>query len=149
MQDHGFTCGDILPLATVIDRFDEGFALGLRDDEKAELLAFIEAAREADEPWGAYDDRNTPFRLVLDEFTAIASTLATLVRREETERALVLIERIAGDLAADVRTAPDLDRRDEVYWLADTLAEVEQRCGRGEWDEAQALWEKFKAHQPN
>jgi hypothetical protein len=149
MQYEVFTCGgDVLPLASVIDRFDEGFGLGLREDEKAGLVAYIEAAREADEPAGAWSDRSTLFRRVFDEFAAIASKLVTLVRREDTERALMLIERIAGDLAAEVRTVPGPDRKDDIYWLADVLAEVGQRCERGDWNEAQALWEKFNARQP-
>jgi hypothetical protein len=149
MQYEVFTCGgDVLPLASVIDRFDEGFGLGLRDDEKAGLVAYIEAAREADERSGAWKDRNELFRRVFDEFTVIASTLVTLARQDDTERALLLIERIAGDLAAEVRTVPSPDRRDDVYWLADVLAEVGERCERGEWNEAHSLWEKYNARQP-
>lgn len=36
-------------LASIIDLFDDRFALGLRDLEKAELVAFVEAADRAEE----------------------------------------------------------------------------------------------------
>jgi hypothetical protein len=126
--------GDIIPLAGVVDRLDARFALGLRADEKAELLAYIEA-------------RDAHFRLAVD---AIASALVTRCRQEDLRRALLLLETIACDLdTPDVRWMRDLDPRDEACWLADALAEVGQKAGRGAWDEAQALWERFRGRRPS
>lgn len=134
-------------LASVVDWFDASFELGLSEDEQADLTAYLEAVGDADEPWETFDEQNTPFRLVFDELTTFASTLDTLIPRRDTEHAMLLIETVAADLAADAGTMRNLDAKPEVYWLSETLAEVGRAIETEDWERAQALWDEFKGRQ--
>ena len=134
-------------LASVVDWFDDRFTLNLAEEERKDLTAYLDAIGDADEPWETFDERNTPFRLVFDELTTFASTLDTLIPRRDAEHAMLLIDTVAADLAADAGTMRNLDAKPEVYWLSETLAEVGRAVEAGDWEKAQALWDEFKGRQ--
>jgi hypothetical protein len=138
----------MVTLSTVIELFDEGFALGLGDDEKAGLVAFIEAAAEADEPCGTCEDRAWPSLLALDGRAPGASALAATIRRGRADGALLPIERLALGLA-DVPTMRCPDGEGGSCWRADARAESEEAFDGGARDEVEALWEKFRARLPS
>ena len=60
-------------LASVVDWFDTRFELGLADQERDDLVAYLQAVGAADEPYQTFDDRDTVFRLAWEELTTTAS----------------------------------------------------------------------------
>jgi hypothetical protein len=130
----------VLPLARVIDLFDEKFVTGLSDDEKAELVAFIEAAGQIDEPCGGMDDRGWAFQPAApDERTTGTHAFDAPSWQEAADSALLPVVRTAG--LADAPVLRSLDGEGGCCWLADTLADARQTF-------RQALCEKSRTREP-
>ena len=142
-----FHDGSLPTLASVVDWFNQSFALDLTEAERSDLTAYLEAVGDADEPHEAFDDRNTSFRMVFTELTTFASTLDVLIPRQDAKHALLLIDTVATDLSADAGTMSNLDARPELYRLAETLAAVGKAIKADDWSEAQSLWDEFKGQQ--
>lgn len=142
-----FHDGALPTLASVVDWFDDTKSLGLSDPQKADLTAYLQAVGDADEPYQAFDERDTPFRLAFEELTTFASTLSTLIPARDTQHILLLTDTVAADLAADASTMSNLAARPEIYRLAETLDSVGDAVREGDWTAAEARWAEFQAQQ--
>ncbi|WP_236628239.1 cytochrome c peroxidase, partial [Sulfitobacter sp. HI0129] len=96
-----FHDGSLPTLAAVVDWFDETKSLGLTEEDRADLTAYLETVGAADEPYEAFDTENTAFRLAFAELTTFASTIDTLLPRRDAEHILLLTDTVAADLSAD------------------------------------------------
>ena len=131
----------------MVEWFDETKALGLSDDEKTDLTAYLEAVGDADEPYQSFGERDTPFRLAFEELTTFASTLSTLIPARDAQHVLLLTDTVAADLAADASTMSNLAARPEIYQLAETLEAVGEAVRAEDWATAEARWADFQAQQ--
>lgn len=139
-----FHDGSLPTLAAVVGWFNQTKLLGLTRAERADLTAYLETVGAADEPFEAFDAENTPFRLAFSELTTFASTLETLLPRQDAEHILLLTDTVAADLAADASTMANLAARPEVYALAERLAEIGAAVRVEDWEAAEASWAAFK-----
>lgn len=139
--------GSLAAMTDVMDWKDETYGLDLGEAEKADLLAYLEIVGDADEPYETFDERNTPFRLAFEELTTFASTLDTLLPKRDARHALLLIDTVAADLAADAPGMANLKGKREVYALAETLARVGEAVRSDDWDAAETEWSAFKSLQ--
>jgi len=140
-----FHDGSLPTLAAVVDWFDETKSLGLTEEDRADLTAYLETVGAADEPYEAFDTENTAFRLAFAELTTFASTIDTLLRRRDAEHILLLTDTVAADLSADASTMSNLPARPEVYALAERLAAVGAAVRVEDWEAAEASWTAFKS----
>lgn len=140
-----FHDGSLPTLAAVVDWFDETKSLGLTEEDRADLTAYLETVGAADEPYEAFDTENTAFRLAFAELTTFASTIDTLLPRRDAEHILLLTDTVAGDLSADASTMSNLPARSEVYALAERLAAVGAAVRVEDWEAAEASWAAFKS----
>ena len=140
-----FHDGSLPTLASVVDWFDATKSLGLTENDRADLTAYLETVGAADEPYEAFDTESTPFRLAFAELTTFASTLDTLLPRQDAEHILLLVDTVATDLSADASTMSNLSARPEVYALAERLNQVGAAVRELDWDTAAASWSSFKA----
>lgn len=138
-----FHDGSMPTLAAVVDWFDTTKNLGLGEDERADLTAYLEAVGAADQPYEVFDAENTPFRLAFAELTTFASTLDTLLPRRDAQHILLLTDTVAADLAADAGTMANLAARPEIYSLAERLATVGAAVRADDWGAAEASWAAF------
>ncbi|MEX2482213.1 MAG: cytochrome c peroxidase [Gammaproteobacteria bacterium] len=139
-----FHDGSLPTFASVVDWFDRTKSLGLSDREWSDLTAYLETVGAADEPYEAFDERNTPFRLAFEELTTFASTLDTLLPAHDAEHTLLLIDTVAADLAADAGIMSNQSARPEIYRLADILFAVGDAVRADDWETAERHWAKFK-----
>ena len=140
-----FHDGSLPTLAAVVDWFDETKSLGLTEEDRADLTAYLETVGAADEPYEAFDTENTAFRLAFAELTTFASTIDTLLPRRDAENILLLTDTVAADLSADASTMSNLPARPEVYALAERLAAVGAAVRADDWKAAEASWTAFKS----
>lgn len=144
----GFTApymhdGALPTLDAVVGWFDERFALGLGTGDRADLVAYLEAVGDADEPYERFDAKETRFRLAYEELTTFASTLDTLIPRKDAHHALLLIDTVAADLAAETSLMANIDARENVYRLAAELDAVGAAIRADDWSAAAARWAEF------
>ena len=142
-----FHDGSLPTLASVVDWFDTSYRLGLSVAERADLTAYVETVGDADQPFEVFEGKHTPFRLAFEELTTFASTLDMLIPRRDAEHAMLMIDTVAADLAADASVMANLAAKPEVYALAGTLAEVGVAIEAGDWELADRHWQAFKTHQ--
>lgn len=140
-----FHDGALPTLASVVDWFNETKSLGLNDQERSDLTAYLEAVGAADEPYEAFGERSTPFRLAFEELTTFASTLDTLLPARDRQHTLLLTDTVAADLAADASTMSNQSVRPEIYRLADMLVDVGEAVRADDWPAAEQHWASFKA----
>jgi cytochrome c peroxidase len=140
-----FHDGSLPTLAAVVDWFDETKSLGLTEEDRADLTAYLETVGAADEPYEAFDTENTAFRLAFAELTTFASTIDTLLPRRDAEHILLLTDTVAADLSADASTMSNLPARPEVYALAERLTAVGAAVRADDWKAAEASWTAFKS----
>jgi len=139
-----FHDGSLPTLASVVDWKDRAHALDLDPGEKADLTAYLEAVGDADAPYERFEGRHTPFRLAFEELTTFASTLDTLLPQRDAQHALLMIDTVSADLAADATLMQNAAARPEVHRLARSLARVGEAIRAGDWDDAAAIWAGFK-----
>ncbi len=140
-----FHDGSLPTLASVVDWFDSTKGLGLTDAERADLTAYLETVGAGDDPFEAFDERNTPFRLAFDELTTFASTLDTLLPARDSHHILILTDTVAADLAADASTMSNLAERPGIYRMAELLDQVGEAVRAEDWQAAHTHWADFKA----
>ena len=136
-------------LAAVVNWFDTRFELGLSDAELADLTDYVETVGGADEAYQYFDEVETTFRLAFDELTTFASTLNTLIPMRDAKHALIMIETVAPDLAADASVMKNLAAKPDVYRLAGILNQVADYIRADDWEAANAAWGEFKTLQDN
>ncbi len=137
--------GRLPTIDSVVAWKSDRYALGLTGAERADLIAYLNAVGDADDPYETFADRNTPFRLAYDELTTFASTLNTLLPRRDRFHALLLVDTVAGDLAADASTMQNISLKPRIYELAETLAAVGNAIRADDWADAEAKWAAFRA----
>ena len=142
-----FHDGSLPTIASVVDWFDTRFGLGLTEDDRADLTAYVEAVGDADQPFEVFEGRHTPFRLAFEELTTFASTLELLIPRRDAQHAKLMIDTVAADLAADASTMSNFSAKPEVYELASKLTRVGGAIDAGDWALAGEHWRAFKARQ--
>lgn len=135
--------GALPTLASVVGWFDERYGLGLTDNERADLTVYLEAVGDADQPYQRFDDRETVFRLTYEELTTFASSLAALLPRRDREHALLLIDTVAADLAADASAMTNQAAKPDVYELSTILNGVGVAIRDDDWSLAEDRWEAF------
>ena len=111
-------------LASVVEWFNRQFDLDLSAQESSDLVAYLEAVGDADEPYESFDQTNTPFRLTFGELTTFASTLDTLIPLRDSQHALLLIDTVADDLRLDASAMTNQRARGDIYQLATLLYEI-------------------------
>lgn len=139
-----FHDGSLPTLASVVDWFNDQFALELGAKERGDLTAYLEAVGGADEPFEIYKGKHTPFRLAFEELTTFASTLDKLLPDRDAYHAKLMIDTVAPDLSADASGMANLPAKPRVYELANLLAEVGRAIDRKDWPGAEHLWKEFK-----
>ncbi len=139
-----FHDGSLPTLAAVVDWFDSTKSLQLTDADRADLTAYLQTVGAADEPYEAFDAKNTAFRLAFLELNTFASTLETLLPRRDAKHVLLLTDTVAADLAADASTMSNLATRPKVYALANRLSQVGAAVREKDWSAAEKSWAAFK-----
>lgn len=142
-----FHDGSLPTLESVVAWFDTRFALDLGPDRTADLIAYLEAVGDADEPYQEFDERETPFRLAFQELTTFASSLELLIPERDRFHADLMIRTVAADLKADAGGMANRDALDQVHALADQLWAVHEAILADDWDRAAADWAEFKRKQ--
>ena len=84
---------------------------------------------------------------MFEELTTFASTLDTLIPRRDRFHALLLIDTVALDLAADAPIMSNLDAKPRIYALSEQLAAVGEAIRADDWPRAQTEWAAFQVLQ--
>ena len=142
-----FHDGSLPTLASTVDWFDNRYGLGLTKTEKDDLTAYLEAVGDADAPYETFGVRNTPFRLAFEELTTFASTLDTLIARRDKDHAMLMIDTVAADLAADASTMANLSAKPGIYTLSRQLRSIGDAIEADDWDQAASGWAAFQSFQ--
>jgi len=140
-----FHDGSLETLGEVVDWFDRRFELDLGEQERADLVAYLEAVGTGEAPYETFDERNTPFRLMMDELSVFLSTLDTLIPARDKEHADLLLRTVAADMEADASAMTNRAARTKAYELADLLWELRDTIDEERWDDAAALWAAYQA----
>jgi cytochrome c peroxidase len=139
--------GSLPTLASVVDWFNDTKSLGLDDSARADLIAYLKAVGDGEEPYQVFEGQESEFRLAFEELTTFASTLNTLLPARDVDNIAILVDTVAPDLAADASTMTNLSGRPDVYRLSDTLRAAGDAAAAGNWQEAEAQWQKFQSLQ--
>ncbi len=138
--------------AQVVDHFDRQFDLGLRKNERADLVAYLEAVGDAKEPF-------TPktVQLELDELEAFASVLATAIPARDRDTIVIAVDAVGSEwreLAENfpARTNPSVSggvherrrARRAVGGLVLTLRRVAMAAEAGNFDGAAAAFADYR-----
>ena len=140
-----FHDGSLETLADVVNWFNETHNLGLTEGERSDLTAYLIAVGSADDPFEIFDDENTPFALAWAELSTFLSTLDTLIPAQDTYHALLLLDTVTPDLRVDASGATNFGILPQVFEVADKLDEIRAAIEAGDWDQAAALNEAYKA----
>ena len=81
-------------------------------------------------PYQAFDDENTPFRLMADELSVFLSTLDTLIPARDQVAADLVLRTVAADLTADASVMTNRAAVAKAHEMADLLWQL-RRCDRG------------------
>lgn len=142
-----FHDGSLPTLESVVDWFNNRYELRLGSMERSDLVAYLNAVGDADEPYQEFKGRSTQFRLAWEELTTFASTLDTLLPKRDVKHAELLLATVASDLAADASGMSNLAAKPKVYELASLLARVRKSVVNQNWSAAKMTWETFKRRQ--
>ena len=140
-----FHDGSLETLVDVVNWFNDTHNLGLSDQERADLSAYLEAIGSADDPFEIFDAENTRFALDWAELSTFLSTLDTLIPAKDTHHALLLLRTVTPDLRLDASGATDYGILPQVYEVADKLDEIQAAVETGDWVQAALLNEEYKA----
>ena len=127
--------------------FDQRFALGLSDEERADLAAYLEVVGTGEAPYQEFDDENTPFRLMADELSVFLSTLDTLIPARDQVAADLVLRTVAADLAADASVMSNRAAVAKAHELAERLWRLRDAIAGAKWDEVQSLWQDYQARE--
>ncbi len=139
-----FHDGRFQTLADVVVWFDEQFSLGLGEEGRTDLTAYLEAVGEGAEPYQQFDDEATPFRLMIEELTVFLSTLNTLIPAQDLENADLLLRTVASDMELDASAMTNRDARSKTFELAEALWRIRDSIKQGAWDEAAGAWQAYQ-----
>ena len=139
-----FHNGSLPTLASVVDWFDDQFDLELSEQERSDLVAYVDAVGSADTPFQEFDDRNTVFRLAWEELTTFATTFDTFALSRDSANASLMLETVALDLVLDASGMLNLAAKPKVYELAELLSGIRTAANANDWTNAETLWTRFK-----
>ena len=139
-----FHDGSLETLGDVVAWFDERFSLGLDPEQRADLTAYLEAVGTGQEPYQAFDEEDTPFRLMADELSVFLSTLDTLIPARDQVAADLVLRTVAADLAFDASMMTNRGGVAKAYEMADRLWQLRNAIAEGRWDEAGSLWQGYQ-----
>jgi mono/diheme cytochrome c family protein len=139
-----FHDGSLETLGDVVAWFDQRFALGLSDQQRADLTAYLEVVGTGEAPYQEFDDENTPFRLMADELSVFLSTLDTLIPARDQVAADLVLRTVAADLAADASVMSNRAAVAKAHELAERLWRLRDAIAGARWDEVQSLWEDYQ-----
>ncbi len=139
-----FHDGSLPTLASVVDWFNDRYQLGLSEDERAELTAYVEAVGDSDTPYQTFDAVNTHFRLDWKELTTFAGVLDTLLPKRDAFHAKLLIDTVGPKLAEDAGEMVNAGARSEVYKLSGMLADTGRAIDGADWAAVEQHWVAFK-----
>ena len=139
-----FHDGSVPTLAAVVDWFDGRYRLGLDAGEKADLTAYLEAVGTGEEPFEAFDGKNTRFRLGFDEASTFLSTLETLIPARDRQHALLLLKTVGRDLRADAAGMSNTAALARVSELAGRIDAISDAIAAKDWPAAERLWADYK-----
>jgi cytochrome c peroxidase len=139
-----FHDGSLESLEDVVAWFDDSFALGLSEEERADLVAYLEAVGTGEDPYEQFDAENTPFRLMADELSTFLSTLNTLIPARDGAGADLLLRTVASDLAADASVMTNRAAIERVHEMVGRLEELRAAIAAGRWAEAEASWAAYQ-----
>ena len=140
-----FHDGSLETLSDVVAWFDRRFALGLSDEQRADLTAYLEVVGTGEAPYQEFDDENTPFRLMADELSVFLSTLDTLIPARDQVAADLVLRTVAADLAADASVMSNRAAVAKAHELAERLWRLRDAIAGAKWDEVQSLWQDYQA----
>jgi cytochrome c peroxidase len=135
-----FHDGALDRLEDVVAWFDDSFGLGLSEQERADLTAYLEAVGTGEDPYERFDAENTSFRLMADELSTFLSTLDTLIPARDRTSADLLLRTVATDLAADASAMTNRAAIERVHEMVEHLEELRAAIAAERWAEAEALW---------
>jgi cytochrome c peroxidase len=139
-----FHDGRFSTLGEVVAWFDQTFDLGLDQAERADLESYLVAVGTGQDAYEAFDDANTPFRLMMDELNTFLSTLDTLIPAQDGANADLLIRTVATDLEADASSMSNRTARGQVLALAESLWQIRDLVAQRLWDEAWTVWRAYQ-----
>ena len=128
----------------MVDWFDTRFQLGLQEQERTDLVAYLNVVGSADEPFEEFGEPNTVFRLAWEELTTFATTFDALARSRDAANAILMLETVALDLALDATGMLNSAARSQVFELVEILNGMRSAVSADDWAEAETLWASFK-----
>jgi mono/diheme cytochrome c family protein len=139
-----FHDGSLETLGEVVEWFDTRYGLKLNENQKADLLAYLEAVGKGEDPYEVFDDENTVFLLDWGELSTFISTLDTLIPAQDKFHTELLIRTVSPDLRVDAIGLRDLGQAPMVYELADKLDEILEAVGAEDWEKSESVWAEYK-----
>ena len=139
-----FHDGSLPTLDSAVDWFDTRFELGLDEQERTDLVAYLNAVGSANSPYEEFGTPNTVFRLAWDELMTFATTFDALARNRDAANAILMLETVALDLALDATGMLNSAARSQVFELVEILNGMRAAVGADDWAEAETLWASFK-----
>lgn len=139
-----FHDGSLPTLGAVVDWFDRRYRLGLDAGARADLTAYLEAVGAGEEPYEAFDGKNTRFRLGFDEASTFLSTLETLIPARDRRHALLLLKTVGRDLRADAAGMNNTAALARVVDLARKIDAISDVIAAEDWTAAERLWAQYK-----
>jgi mono/diheme cytochrome c family protein len=140
-----FHDGSLETLGDVVAWFDKRFALGLSEEERADLTAYLEVVGTGEAPYQEFDDENTRFRLMADELSVFLSTLNTLIPARDQVAADLALRTVAADLAADASVMTNRAAVAKAHELADRLWQLRDAIAGADWEQSESLWHDYQA----
>ena len=138
----------------VVDYFNRHFDLGLAENERSDLLAFLEAVGDAAEPI----TRNT-VQAALDEIAQFVSVLDTAIPARNNEVIALTVDSVGNEwrelgeafpAAKDTSISGGLNERlharGAVRELVLTLRQIAMASDAGDYDEAARIFAEYRQH---
>ncbi len=140
-----FHDGSLDTLFDVVNWFNDTHDLGLTNQERADLTAYLEAVGSADDSFEIFDAENTRFALDWAELSTFLSTLDMLISAEDRHHTLLLLDTVTPDLVLDASGATSYGILPQVYEIADKLNQIRAAIVADDWAQAALLNEEYKA----
>ncbi len=139
-----FHDGRFNTLLEVVAWFDDQFALGLGDQGRADLTAFLEAVGEGSEPYQTFDQEETRLGLSTQQRLVHLSPLNTLIADRDIEHAELLLGTVARAMQLDASAITNRDAQEKILELAEDLWQIRDVIKQEAWDEASAAWQSYQ-----
>ena len=139
-----FHDGSLATLTDVVSWFDTRFNLGLENQAKADLVAYLETVGGGEDPYETFNDTDTRFRMTFGELSVFLSTLDNLIPARDKYHAELLLRTVERDLRGDASGMWNTRQLTQVHLLADELDRLGRAIAASKWTEAERLWRHYK-----